>query len=148
MFVGGRWHTLALPAAPDGVERHYFKRFSDSEDERNKLVGRQVVIFPTTYTYTGFTRGEDQYRHEVSVLTIERYDGAGDPPRDWIDARVDFTYTYIVQGFDYTVGPTWAPRLLTDSAEIQVCDIEKLTSGGRLFYSLVSIVFLELVDAA
>lgn len=140
-----------LPAAPDGAERAYFKRIADSEDQRNKLTGRRVMIFPTGYDYSPATRREDQYTHHVSVLTVERYAGAGDPPRDWTDERVDFVYTHVVQGFDWdhriNSFASFSRLLVTDSSEVQVCDIEKLTSGGRLFYSLVNIVFFELINA-
>lgn len=142
-------NTAWAPAGNDGVERHYFKRFSDGEDTALKLLGRRVVIFPTGYDNAPAHRGEDDYEHRVSVLTVERYtDAAGDPPKAWIDERVDFVFTHVVQGFDFgREPPTWNKKLLTVSADVQVCDVEKLVGGGKLFYSLVDLVFSELRDA-
>jgi hypothetical protein len=135
----------------DGVSRVYFIRIADVDDSSLKLLGRKVYVFPTNYSYAGFTRGEDQYQHEISVLCVERYTEArGDPPTSWIDDRVDFVYNNIVQLLDYDgrsgATATFNRNLLTDNIEIQVCDVEKITGGGKLFFSLVNFTFVELVD--
>lgn len=136
------------PTGNDGVERHYFKRFGDGDDTALKLQGRRVVIFPTGYENSPADRGEDDYTHRVSVLTVERYTDAGDPTRDWIDERVDFVFTRVVQGFNWgSAPPDWNKKLLTVSAEVQLCDVEKLVGGGKLFFALVDLVFSELRDA-
>jgi hypothetical protein len=146
-------NTAWAPTGNDSVSRAYFKRIADVEDDNLKLVGRKVYLFPTGYSYEGFTRGEDQYRHEITALCVERYnDAAGDPTNSWIDTRVDFVWTYLVNGLDFDNRSgaqfTANKNVVTNSAEVQVCDVEKLTGGGRLFYSLVSLVFLELVDVS
>ena len=137
------------PASPDGAERAYFVRIGDGEDAFTKLTGRRVVIFPTKYGFQAADRGENEYQHEVSVLTVERYPDAGDPPTEWTDERVDFVHTRIVDGFDYSHDgpPSWNRKLVTLSADVQVTNVEKLVTGGKLFYSLVDLVFLELRDA-
>lgn len=135
--------------ANDAAERVYFKRIGDADRPETKLVGRKVYVFPTGYDSGASARGEDDYLHRVSVLVVERYeDAAGDPPTSWIDTRVDWVFTYIVQGFDYSHDgpPSWNKKLVTLGAQVQVCDVEKLL-GGRLFYSLVEIEFQETIDA-
>jgi len=138
------------PVSPDGVERCYFKRIGDPDDANTKLTGRKVFIFPTAYATAGATRGENEYTHRVSVLTVERFPAAtpGDPTTAWVDDRVDFVHTYVVKGFDYSEDgpPSFNRKLLTLSAEVaEVCDPEKLVTGNRLFYCLVDLVFSELV---
>lgn len=124
--------------------------FGDGEDTQTRVYGRQVVIFPTGYGNEWATRGQDKYSHTISVLVVERYeDGYGMPPQDWTDERVDFVHTYIVQGFDFgrTGPPSFNRQLMTLSCDVQVCDVEKLVTGGRLFYSLVVLEFEEFIDA-
>lgn len=135
--------------AYDAVERVYFKRIADVEDPTLKLVGRKVYVMPTGYDNGPVTRGEDEFTHNVSVLVVERYTDAGDPATAWIDTRVDFVYDHIVQGFDYSHdGPaSFNKKLVTLSAAVQVCDVEKLVSGGKMFYSLTELVFSEIRDA-
>ncbi len=135
--------------ADDGAERCYFKRIGDIDRPETKLVGRKVFLFPTHYDNGPTTRGEDEFIHNVSALVVERYtDDAGDPPTDWTDDRVDFVYNQIVQGFDFgRESPSWNRKLTTLSANVMVCDVEKLTSGGKLFYSLTELVFSEIRDA-
>lgn len=135
--------------ADDAAERCYFKRVSDVDDANQKLTGRKVYVMPTGYDNGAATRGEDEFVHEVSVLVVERYTDAGDPTTSWIDTRVDWVYDYIVNGFDYSHDgpPSWNKKLITLSAAVQVCDVEKLVSGGKMFYSMVDLVFSEIRDA-
>lgn len=136
------------PVSPSGVERVYFKRIADAEDPNLKLVGRKVYVFPTHYDNGPEVRGRDEYLHDVSVLVVERYPDAGDPPTEWTDERVDFVYEYVVEGFDYSRDrASFNAHLVTLSANVMVCDIEKLTSGGKLFYSLTEIQFSESREA-
>lgn len=133
----------------DAAERCYFKRIADVDEPTLKLVGRKVYIMPAGYDNGPATRGEDEFVHNVNVLTVKRFTDAGDPTTAWIDEQVDWVYTYIVQGFDYSHdGPaSFNKKLVTLSAAVQVCDVEKLVSGGKLFYSLVELVFSEIRDA-
>ena len=135
--------------ADDAAERVYFKRIADVGDTALRLVGRKVYVMPTGYDNGAATRGEDEYIHNVAVLVVKRYTDAGDPTTAWIDEQVDWVFTYIVQGFDYSHdGPaSFNKKLITLSAAVQVCDVEKLVSGGKLFYSLVELVFSEIRDA-
>ena len=134
------------PVAPDGVERCYFKRIPDEGAAR--LLGRQVYLFPTDYDNGPADRGEDEYTHRVTALVVERYPDAGDPPTEWTDERVDFVFESIVQGLDFSHDgpPSWNPKLLTLSADVRVCDVERLTTQ-KLFHSSVELVFLEIRDA-
>ena len=142
----GAWTDMG---ASDGVTRCYFKRIGDSDRPETKLAGRQVYVFPTDYDNGPATRGEDEFIHSVSVLVVERYADAGDPPTAWIDTRVDFVYEQIVQGLDFSHdGPaSWNKKLTTLSADVTVCDVEKLTGGGKLFYSMTELAFSEIRDA-
>lgn len=141
--------TSWAPTGSDGVERAYFKRIGNGEDETTELAGRKVYIFPTSYDNGPADRGEDEFTHNISVLIVERYTDADDPTRAWVDTRVDFVYEEIVEGFDFSHDgpPSWNRKLLTLSAAVTVCDISKLTTGGKLFYSLVEIVFSEIRNA-
>lgn len=136
------------PVAPDGAEREYFKRVGDPGNAEAKLTGRQAYVFPTRYAFEPQQQGEDGITHEVSVLVVERYTDAGDPPKEWTDERVDFVYQQIVQGFNYSrTRPSWNRKLVRHSADVEVCDVQKLATGGKLFYSLVNLVFEETTDA-
>jgi hypothetical protein len=131
---------------PDGVRRAYFEPFGDAEDELSRVYGRQVVVFPTGYGTAYATRGADRYTHLVSVLTVERYeDGGGRPPDEWTDERVDWVHEFVVQGLDFNRDgpPSFNRQLGTLSADVQVCDVEKLVTGGRLFYALAVLEFEE-----
>lgn len=136
------------PVAPSGAERCYFKRLGDGDDATTKLEGRRVLVMPTGYDNGPETRGEDGYLHRILALIVERYTDAGDPPTEWIDERVDFVFEQVVQGFDFGRSrPTWNPMLTTLSANVSIVDVEKLVTGGKLFYSLVDFEFAELINA-
>lgn len=149
--------TAWAPAAPDEVRRHYFVRTASADDEQSELTeGRRVTIAPATdvgaYSYEGHTRGKDLYTHRVSVLTEERYPESlsGDPTRDWLDERVNWVYTNVVQLFDFDKrdgnGPSFNRLLATLTIDVQVFDMEDLLSRGKLFSSQVDFVFQELVS--
>lgn len=142
--------TAWAPTGNDGVERAYFKRIADAEGAEFKLLGRRVVIYPTDYGNDPASRGEDEYTHNVTVDVFERYTStSGDPTVEWIDARVDFVSTYVVDGFDFSYdgGPSWNRKLITRSADVSVCDAAKLVGGNRLFFSRVELVFSETADS-
>lgn len=139
-------NTAWGPTGDNAVERCYFKRIGDADSGNDQLAGRKVFIFPTEYEFAADTRAEDVYTHRVSVLTVERHADAGDPPTAWTDARVEFVHTYVAKGFDFArAAPSWNPYLTTVSAKVQACDVEKLTSAGKLFYALVEFEFAESV---
>lgn len=144
------------PSSPDSVTRAYWVRTSDVEDTALALTtGRKVTIAPsleTSYSYEAFDRGEDLYTHHVSVVVEKRYtDAAGDPTTAWIDAQVDWVYTYIVQGFDWdyrttAATPQFNRKLVTLNANVQTFHPD-LIRHDKLFSSQVDITFQELVDA-
>lgn len=146
--------TAWNPTSPSTAERHYFKRITDEEEVASlassiKLAEgeRRVIVMPAGYDFVYGTRTENLYTHEVQTLTVERYFTAGDPTNSWLDDRVDFVHTYIVKGFDFRSPPTWNTKLRTISADVEVCDLEKLLGANKLFYSLVSHRFEEHVTA-
>lgn len=138
------------PSEPSGVERHYFKRITDEAEAegladslRLKDGERRVVIFPVSYSSAYENHAEDLYTHGIQVLVAERYTDAGDPSRDWIDERVNWTFTEIVQAFDFRDRPTFNPNVRTISQDVIICDVARLLSGGKLFWSVVNHVFEE-----
>ncbi len=142
------------PVSPDSVTRAYWSRIADVEDTALALTsGRKVTIAPSlpqAYSYEPANRGEDLYTHRVSVLVEKRYtDAAGDPTTAWIDAQIDWVYTYIVQGFDWDFRdgsiPTFNRNIVTVSAEVQLFEHD-LIRHDKLFSSQVDITFQELVD--
>lgn len=136
------------PTGDDGAERAYFKRWGDGQDPTADLKGRRVVIFPTGYDADFASRDEDEYEHRVGVQIVERYTPDGDVPTEWTDVRVDFVHTRIFQGFDFgRESPAWNKKLWTKSAEVRVYDAGYLTTGGKVFFSTVDLVFGEYRDA-
>lgn len=136
------------PVAPDEVLRDYFPRYGDGEDSSVALTaGRKVVICPSDYDSVYETRAHDLYTHSVTVVVIERYADRGVPPKSWIDERVEFVHTHVVKGFDFgrSGGPAWNRQLRTASIDVEVCDPEKLVTGGHLFLATVEILFRESV---
>jgi hypothetical protein len=143
-LLAGAWG----PSDPDGVERHYYRRWGDADSGEDELAGRRVVIYPQDYQSDAETRGEDKYRHRIVVQVVERYTDGGDPPKEWMDERVDFVYARVVQLFDFGRSPpAWNKRLRTDTTTVSVYDLQKLMSGGKLFMSQVEFEFSELRDA-
>jgi hypothetical protein len=107
-----------------------------------------VVFFPTEYEWEGATRAEDEYTHRVACLVVERYaDAAGDAPKLWTAERVDFVHDQIVKALRFTRGgpAELEPEAPDPRRAVEVCDVEKLMTGGKLFYSLVELEFVELV---
>lgn len=132
----------------DGAERAYFKRFGTSQDPVANLKGRRVVIFPAGYDNGPADRGEDEYEHRVTVQVLEPFEGEGDPDVDWVDARVDFVFELIVQGFDFSrESPAWNPKLWTKTAEVRIADAGHLSNGTKVFFSQVDLAFGEIRDA-
>lgn len=134
------------PTGDDGAERVYFKRWGDGQDALTELKGRRVLIYPTAYEKAGATRGEDLYEHRITVQVGERHRDPGDPPTAWIDERVDWVYDRVFRGFDFGTPPPWNRRLQTTSAAVVICDVDRLTTGGKVFFSQIDFVFAELRD--
>lgn len=145
-YVAAAW----APTGADAVDWDFFRRWGDGQDALKNLVGRQVVFFPAEegYDLEAENRAEDAYRHRVSVLVGERYTAAaGDAPRAWTAARVDFVHTQLVQGLWFRrARPSFNPKLMTESISVpRMYDREALTTANKLFTSQVDLVFLELI---
>jgi hypothetical protein len=135
------------PSAPNKVERAYYRRFGDADAGEDRLVGRQVVIYPQDYESDAETRGEDRYLHRIVVQVVERYPDPGDPPVAWLDERVDFVSANVVNLFDFgRSAPEWRRRLRTERTAVGVYDLAALMNGGNLFFSQVEFEFSELRD--
>jgi len=143
-IIGASWN----PVGPSAVQRVYFMR-----QVAKDLAGRQVWVFPTNYGISAENRSENAVRHRVSVLTAEKYgdiNTAGLPPTAWIDTRVDFVFTTIVDGLYFAQGGPLvfgSRRVWTAGAEVEVCDLEKITTTPAVFWSLVDLEFEELYTA-
>lgn len=143
--------TQANLVSPDVVDWDFFRRFGDADDLAigGATLGKQVIFFPATYDWELENRGQEEYTHHVYARVVERYAaGAGDPPRDWTGARVDWVHTYIAKGLRFQRGgpPSFNSMLLTLAASVEVYDAEKLIGSGKLFYALVELKFSELVS--
>lgn len=142
-----RWN----PSAPSGVEAIYFPRITDEVEAQDLAKSftlekgeRRVFVMAVDYDSVYENHEEDRYTHEILALVLERYTDDGDPPVKWIDDRVDFTFTYVVQGFDYRTAPSWNANLRTIAAEVDgILAPEKMFSGGKLFFSLIAFTFEE-----
>jgi len=136
--------------APDVVDWDFFRRFGDADDlaAGGATVGRQVIFFPATYEWELENRGQEEYTHHLYCRVAERYPDAGDPPKEWTGARVDWVHSYIVKGLRFARGgpPAFNPFLLTLGASVEVYDADKLVNAGKLFYALVELKFSELVS--
>lgn len=132
------------PAAPDAVSREYDPPIT--EETVSKLTGRKVYLLPKSYQIGPDTRGKNEYRHSINVLTVERYAGDGMPPASWTDARVDFVYAQVVQRLDYAKGGQllFAGRAVrtVEIGEVEVCLVDYLT-GHTLFWCEVEFHFAE-----
>lgn len=131
------------PSDPDAVERRYLERI-----DLDGLRGRRVFFFPAGYDNRPATRGHDDYTHRITCLVVEKYPDAGDPPREWIDERVDFVHTQVVQGLDFSrAPPSFNRQVLTLSADVPaVYDAEMLTTKKQ-FWCAVELVFVEFRSA-
>lgn len=137
-LIGTSWE----PAAPSAVERVYFMR-----QVAKDLTGRRVWVFPTNYGVAPENRAENAVAHRITLLTAERYEPAGMPPVEWIDERVDFVFTEIVDALYFAqAGPHTFDnrRVWTTGVEVEVCDLEKITTTPAVFWSVVEFEFAEL----
>lgn len=89
-LIEGVWS----PTAPDAVTREYIPDIPLTDDvaEDERHTGRRVYVFPAGYEEPDFlSRAELAGKHAIAVLVVERYTGAGKPPKAWVDARVNWT---------------------------------------------------------
>ena len=110
------------------------------------ITDRLVYVFPDGYSQVETnTRSQDLDEYRVVVLTVERYESAGTPPKAWIDARVLFVQQKIYE----TLSDARTVRLLDtiwpEVAEVTVAyDPEELRER-KLFWSEAVFTFRELV---
>lgn len=141
--------TAWTQGASDTISRRYIAPVNLGE--LSSLTGRHVYVFPGAYDNSPDTRGHDAWVHEVRIVVVERYETAGSDPagttiKAWVDDRVDFVETKIVETLDYDgrstlrIGST--REFTTESVEIEVYDPELLNQKD-LFVSTVDLVFRE-----
>lgn len=118
--------------------------------ETKKLKGRQVYVFPSTYTGGPANRLEDQNDYTVVILVAEVYREPGDVPDVWLDERALFCEWLANE----VLGDPRTERLLAvdgdstsglwpESAEVTtVYDIEELAER-KLFLSVLTIMYRE-----
>lgn len=137
------------PKAPSEVRRAYLHRINLDD-----VKGRLVLFFPTAYDNRPAARGVDWYTHHITAVVFERYTDAADADetvlREWLDERVDFVHTQIVQGLEYGrdgTQPSFNRSLTTLSSDVtEICDFEKLEQNKE-FWCAIEMVFQEQRDA-
>lgn len=129
----------------DSVESKYSFRI-DAKSHK----GRKVYAVAAAEESPGpADRGADVYDYRVALVTVERFEPAGDVPEEWIDERVRFT-----EFMWKFVGEAREIRLLGDpaiagselfpkaAAVTTVYDFEELTER-KLFISVVEVTYTE-----
>lgn len=135
--------------ANDEVSRQYLA--SVSEKELHQLVGRKVYFFPMAYETEDANRGENRYGYRVGCVVVERFEDADKATstamRDWLDTRLDFVETKLIDGLDYGQNGLLSlgtRRFWTESIEIpQRYDVE-LLAEKKLFRCDLGFMFREL----
>ena len=135
----------ATVAAPDEVSREYV-----ADVDLDSLTGRKVYVFSgSDYENGPVTRGEDEWVYRIQAVIVERYaEGAGRPPKAWMDARVEFVQNIVSGTLDYvrellSVG---GREITTQSNTVSVYDTAKF-SEHKCFWSEVVFEFRETMNA-
>lgn len=113
--------------------------------------GRKVYVMRAAIRGEPATRADDANDYAFGLYVVERYAGQGDPPEEWIDARIEFC-TWLLN----LVGNARAVYLLPDSASgglwpqeaeiASVVDIDQLTEN-KLFTATLTVTYREQVPA-
>lgn len=130
--------------ADDSVERVYVAPLKLEEQ-----LGRHVYVYPLSYGNQPATRGFDDWTYQVGVVVIERYEDAGTPPVNWMDARVDFTQETVFDTLDFTRSPAAVSgglRMLTQEANCEVYNIDQMIQDKQ-FRSELRFTFTEIRGA-
>ena len=135
------------PSAPDEVLGP-----AEFDLDTSKMLGRQVRVFPSTYTGGPVDRSGDQNDYTVVIAVTEVFRDAGEVPAAWVDELVAWSERLL-----NAVGSVRAERLLAtgeagsglwpETAECTtVYDLEELTER-KLFLSVLTIMYREHVGA-
>jgi hypothetical protein len=118
--------------------------------DTKKVKGRQVYVFPSSYSGGPENRLEDENDYTLVVLVAEVYRGTGDPPDEWLDERALFCEWLANE----VLGDPRAERLLAEpsdpgsglwpeSVEVTtVYDVDELVQK-KLFLSVLTATFRE-----
>jgi len=147
--VVARINTVWAPVAPNTVSRQY-----ELPMHENDLIvsGRQVWVFPDGYLrIEPATRASYLNEYRIRVVIAERYaDAAGPAPTAWLDARLYFVASMIVDALDYAAAATGMPtglllnNLWTESIEVVEAYAHDLLAENKLFFSEVIFAFREI----
>jgi hypothetical protein len=130
------------PTAPSAADWDFFKRYGDADEVGGRARRPAGGVLPERVRVGRRDPGRGRVHALVACLVVERYaDAAGDAPKLWTAERVDFVHDEIVKALRFTRSgpPSWNKKLTTLGARVQVCDVEKLVTGGKLFYRLVEL---------
>lgn len=141
------WNASATPATgDDAVQRVWSPTISFTPDSPEPISGRQVFAFPGQYAATNLTRSEQLRDYRFRVLVVEQYsDAEGDPPKEWIDARVNFCEQVV---FNPLVNPalflldSFFPAL-EEQATVDVLVDSDMLQQNKAFWSLMTFPFQE-----
>jgi len=137
------------PEAPDAVSREYLADVS--EKDLKDFTGRRVLLFPMEYQSDDENRAENRYGYRVGVTVLERFEDADKATsaavKAWLDERLDFVETLLIDGFDYGNGGLLefsGRRVWTESIECQQRYDVDLLAEKKLFRCDVAFVFREI----
>lgn len=145
--VTAAWTTIVADSGT--VTRRYIAPVD--VQELNSLTGRHVYVFPGPYDNSPDTRGHDCWVHVIGILVVERYTTLGGEPADatlrtWLDDRVDFVESTVINTIDYdgrtrlSIGST--RKILTLSIEVETYDVDMLNQQ-KLFWSEITATFQD-----
>lgn len=139
------WWTPADPDLVTGAGR--------IDEDIAQSVGRKVYVFRSARVDETADRGEDQHDYVLVIWVLERFTDAGDPPEEWIDARV----SWVESLFEF-LGDARAERLLAAEGEPEsglwnqaadlttVYDVEDLTEL-KAFSAVITVTYREQTEA-
>jgi hypothetical protein len=128
------------PTAPDEVVAKWWY-----DVYATGLAGRKVLFVPEAYSGFPVSRGEDGGDYSYQVWVVERYEGQGDPPDEWIDARLDFASALNDYLGDFRRVPYLPSLPLCYPAECDVTTVVDLVDlyQNKLFVSVVTVLLRE-----
>jgi hypothetical protein len=115
--------------------------------ELREIVGREVYVFPANYVRESASRSENQTDYEVQVITLERYEDAGEPPTSWMDTRIKWVQDTVADGCDFSREfLEFAGRQAwTQAVATEVYVLEDLHEK-KLFHSTVTLTLREIKE--
>lgn len=147
------WEAADPPkGAADRVVRDYAPEFSETPQEGEgfeppRPAGRRVWVFPDESVHHGeMDREGDDDEHFVVVAIEEWYDGAGTPPRDWLDVRLAFTKSLWKLLRNARPEPEVIAGFRPESAEVQDWYDVPMLRFNRAYLSFVRLSYREIAD--